>query len=126
MLSVSTLSPLDLTWQFSSPGCSEKTGGAVEGEQERRDEEGGSTMADEAFGQVQGQVDRALERNCHAGHICNYPHPLKGGLDRAPTGVYTERQQWLGSPRMPVDPPCQRQHASHGRRENLSGVGPPL
>lgn len=40
MLSVSILSPLDLTWQFSSPGCSEKTGGAAGGE-ERRDEAGG-------------------------------------------------------------------------------------
>lgn len=33
---MSILSPLDLTWQFSSPGCSEKTGGAAERE-ERRD-----------------------------------------------------------------------------------------
>lgn len=28
--SASILSPLDLTWQFSSPGCSKKTGEVVE------------------------------------------------------------------------------------------------
>lgn len=44
---------------------------------------------------VQGRVGRGSGREtCHARHICNYPHPLKVGLDRAPAGVYTK---WKGA-----------------------------
>lgn len=31
---------------------------------------------------------------CHTRHICNYPHPLKDGLDSTLAGVYTKWQEW--------------------------------
>lgn len=33
--------------------------------------------------QVQGRVDRARERSCHAHHVCNYPHPPEKSSDRS-------------------------------------------
>lgn len=54
-----------------------------------------SSLSEAALGQVQGEVDSAQGREtCHARHICNYPHPLQDGLDRALAGLYTK---WQGT-----------------------------
>lgn len=63
-----------------------------------------------SFGSASGSGGRGLIV-CHDCHICSYPHLLKNGLDRV-----LGWPEWLGSPHMPADFPCQRQCASHGGR----------